>query len=69
MEETYYYIGKEELLSLIEDSLTLTALESGGVDNWEWYGESIYEFCKNEKVKNIRELAEKDLFFSYKEAK
>ena len=67
MEETYYYIGKEELLSLIEDSLTLTALESGGVDNWEWYGESIHEFCKNEKVKNIRELAE-DLL-SYKEVK
>ena len=66
MEETYYRISKEELLSLIEDSLTLTALESGGVDNWEWYGESIHEFLKTESVDNIEELAVKDLIH-YKE--
>jgi chaperonin cofactor prefoldin len=29
------------LRSLIEDSIKLEQLESGGVDNWEWYSESI----------------------------
>ena len=29
------------LRSLIKDSLKLEQLENGGVDNWEWYGESI----------------------------
>lgn len=28
---------------------TLCALEAGGVDNWEWYGESIKDFFKEEE--------------------
>ena len=66
MEETYYIISKEHLLSLIEDSITLTALENGGVDNWEWYGGSINDLLKDTKANSIEELAEKDLL-CYKE--
>lgn len=29
------------LRRLIEDSIKLEQLENGGVDNWEWYGESV----------------------------
>ena len=28
---------------------TLCALEVGGVDNWEWYGESIKDFFREEE--------------------
>ena len=28
---------------------TLCALEAGGVDNWEWYGESIKNFLGEEE--------------------
>lgn len=28
---------------LIHDSRVLQALEAGGVDNWEWYSESLRE--------------------------
>lgn len=28
---------------LIRDSYRLAALKNGGVDNWEWYSESIIE--------------------------
>ena len=28
---------------------TLCALEAGGVDNWEWYGESIKDFFREEE--------------------
>lgn len=61
-----YIVPKEHLLSLIKDSITLTALENGGVDNWEWYSESINDLLKDEKANSIEELAEKDLL-CYKE--
>lgn len=34
-------ITKEEYDSLVDCKRTLDALEQGGVDNWEWYSESI----------------------------
>lgn len=33
----------QELKSLYKNKITLRLLEEGGVDNWEWYGESIGE--------------------------
>lgn len=41
---TKYILTENQLRSLLEDHLTLTALENGGVDNWEWYEDSIHEF-------------------------
>lgn len=34
-------ISKEEYESLVQRDRKLTALENGGVDNWEWYGEAL----------------------------
>jgi hypothetical protein len=34
-------ITKDEYLILRKAQLTLDRLEIGGVDNWEWYGESL----------------------------
>lgn len=34
-------ITKEEYLRLRNSELRLDRLEAGGVDNWEWYGESL----------------------------
>lgn len=45
----YYEIDEQDLKSLLYQAHKLTALESGGVDNWGWYGESISEFCKEVK--------------------
>lgn len=42
----YYLINEDDLKLLIEDSLILTALYQGGVDNWQWYGESIEDLIK-----------------------
>ena len=39
--EVYYKVEENELKALIEDALTLRALQLGGVDNWVWYEESI----------------------------
>jgi len=34
-------ITKEEYIRLKIGEMTLIRLEHGGVDNWEWYGESL----------------------------
>jgi len=36
-------ITKKEYESLLDDSKWRMALESGGVDNWEWFSESLVE--------------------------
>lgn len=45
-EEGTVTLTKEEYASLIDDSMKLNALINGGVDNWEWYGESLTEYFK-----------------------
>ena len=42
----------------------LRALENGGVDNWEWYDESLKEFNENEEIEEkvdnlLEEIQEK----------
>lgn len=34
-------ISKTEYGALVQDQRILNALYAGGVDNWEWYGESL----------------------------
>ncbi len=59
---TYCLIPKDELKDLLYDSLTLQALECGGVDNWDWYGASIADFIKMAKGDySIPEDAEFDI--------
>ncbi len=41
-EERQFLIN--ELDSLYDDNLFLRALESNGVDNWEWYDEAIHMY-------------------------
>lgn len=53
MEE--YRVSREELLELLEARNRLAALESGGVDNWDWYSDSFYEYLK-EDYENNREV-------------
>lgn len=41
-EERQFLIN--ELDSLYDDNLFLRALESNGVDNWEWYNEAVHKY-------------------------
>lgn len=34
-------------MELIKDQAFLSALEQGGVDNWEWYSESLLNFAED----------------------
>lgn len=41
-------ISKEEYENLLDRNRKLSALEAGGVDNWEWYGESLSQYYNEE---------------------
>lgn len=62
--EKWYKVSASELRELIRDSLTFCALEAGGVDNWEWYSDSIHEFLssnREEGIEDIYDIADKEL--------
>lgn len=42
-----YIVKESELLELLEARLRLAALDNGGVDNWEWYGDSLCDYLRN----------------------
>ena len=40
----YYRISEPDLRELLMAAYTYMALDAGGVDNWEWCGESVQAF-------------------------
>lgn len=53
-----YIIPENLFKELLDSYITLMALEKGGVDNWEWYGESVKDYYKELEVKNMEEAIE-----------
>jgi hypothetical protein len=72
----YYRISEPALRELLMAAHNYAALEGGGVDNWEWYGESLSqyldEYCEWNGINRARydfdKLAEEDLagYMEYK---
>lgn len=44
-----YQVPEDQLIELLENQMLCNALQAGGVDNWDWYGESISDFIEEEK--------------------
>ena len=63
-----YIIEEEDLRELLNGYLQFIALDEGGVDNWEWCGESCYDFLEAEGVEDFDELVDKEIV-NYKEYK
>ena len=63
--KTYYLVSEETFKSMLEDALKCRALESGGVDTWEWYGASIWDFLKEcaleNEVEDVKNYSFKDI--------
>ena len=57
-------IPKNEFADLLRDSDKLNRLEHGGVDNWDWYGESL----NDQSYEEIQDMSDDDLidFYGYK---
>lgn len=45
--EKIYKLTHRQLVALEADAMKLAALESGGVDNWSWYGDSLFDYKKD----------------------
>ena len=60
-------IPKNEFASLLRDSDKLRRLEYGGVDNWEYYSESLYS-DEDSFYEEIQDMSDDDLidFCGYK---
>lgn len=54
-------INAKELAELLTAAHILSALTAGGVDNWEWYGQSLRDYEKEfgELETTISEVEEK----------
>ena len=46
-------ISYEQYKELLDREEKLSALEVGGVDNWEWYDESLEGYYKKKKLENL----------------
>ena len=55
-----YILSRGELLELLEAQYRLAALERGGVDNWQWYGEANYDFL-NDYVNENKHLLTQEM--------
>ena len=63
-------ISKKEYFDLRLASAKLLLLECGGVDNWEWYGESLYPEDENcDDLEVIEEKLRIEIFGEQKMAK
>lgn len=56
-------IKREDLVRLVKASMKLEALEGGGVDNWEGYGEALFEDWGNGRIAD--EIDRPDFFDTY----
>lgn len=52
----YVRVGVPKLAKLLRHEIKLLALQNGGVDDWDWYGE-----CFTEKVDELLEADDEDL--------
>lgn len=55
-----YIIDEEDLRELLYSHYKLAALEYGGVDNWEWYGESQEDY-----LDFIKDINNSDVDYMY----
>ena len=52
----YVRIRVQRLAELLRSETELLALQAGGVDNWDWYGD-----CFTEEVEELLEADDEDL--------
>ena len=52
----YVRVGVQRLAELLRSETELLALQAGGVDNWDWYGD-----CFTEEVEELLDANDEDL--------
>lgn len=67
--EKKYIVSENDLIKLLEAEAVLNALEAGGVDNWDWYGESINNSLNGTGYETIGKFVEEELLPEYEKYK
>lgn len=47
--------------ALVFESNCYRALDQGGVDNWNWYGQSYEDYCNDLGANSIDEIADQEI--------
>lgn len=57
-------VEEKRLAELLRKEWKLGALEAGGVDNWNWYGESLYP-DEDTTLNDIEDMPDKEIIKKY----
>ena len=60
-------LSKQRIIELERAEAKLQALEAGGVDNWEWYDESLKDYRKEELHNELMDALINDLQIAFGE--
>lgn len=63
--EQLYVLTESDLRRLVEAEAVLNALEAGGVDNWDWYGDSINDALNGTGYETVSDFVEYELMPTY----
>ena len=55
------FFNTDYFKELMFEAICYRALDRGGVDNWNWYGQSYKDYCNNFGVDSIDEIADKEI--------
>lgn len=61
------FFETEYFRSCVYEALCYRALQNGGVDNWEYYGDSFYDYCVRDGAGSMEEMSERELEYLKKE--
>ena len=55
------FFNTEYFKALVFEANCYRALDQGGVDNWNWYGESYGDYCDRHGADSIDEVADQEI--------
>ncbi len=61
-------VEESRLAELLREEWKLQALEAGGVDNWEWYDESLFHPDEGKTLNDIEDMSDEEIIKNYKDA-
>lgn len=61
-------VEESRLAELLIEEWKLQALEAGGVDNWEWYDESLFHPDEGKTLNDIENMSDREIIEKFRNA-
>ena len=61
-------VEESRLAELLREEWKLQALEAGGVDNWEWYDESLFHPDEGRTLNDIENMSDREIIEKFRNA-